>query len=122
MLRPSPHTFSTKHLAALADAGKRLMATSPTRAKLDAFAASLSTQMPHVESATYNAELHRLEVRLVGGLVAFPIPLPEAPKPKLAEPAKPSVAKIEADIARDGGQAHANPDGSITATFAAAGG
>ena|SRR5579859_7221676 len=119
MNRPHPYTFGTKHLTALNDAAARLMATSPTPQKIHDFAASLPKQVPQIESAVYNPELRRIEVRGVGGAIAFPVPLPDPPAPKPAEPAKPSITKIEADIARDGGEAHVNADGSLTATYPA---
>ena len=70
----------------------------------------------HYEN-NYGGALRRLNVRLSDGndTVAFPIPLPAPPAPKAPDPR----TRIEADVARDGGTAHINADGSVTATFPA---
>ena len=80
-------TWSAAHLAKL-----RAAAAEVLPEKADAFAADLPFIFAHVESATFNADHGRIEVRLHGGGIAFHVPV------KVEEKFEGKVAAGEASV------------------------
>ena len=71
---PHPYTFSTHHLRQLEERARG----AKTHEDAQVLAEDLVSGPPedrHVERATYNRALRRIEVALHGGHLAFPLPV-----------------------------------------------